>query len=220
MEETVVYWINQKEIHSDSILSRHPGLLKSVVFVATPLNDNQQLYPFFDVRESTNLTTFWCNLLQLHHCNHLNKLTSVAWAVLERRNQQLPINLLHPGLQLGHLESYWEPEPILMGTVLDSPTKLKLISCFYDSKNFQNFCENHPLLEVLKLGIGIDWNWENPNRTGLNSDSWRNISKLRILSLEAALIGNLSTFIKDVCCLISNFLKFWFQSKISRDCHI
>jgi len=162
-----------------------------VVFVATRLYDKRSL-SFFDVREGSNLTTFWCNLLELHHSNHLNKLSSVAWAIrdLRRRDQLLPISVLHPGLELGHLESYWEPEPVLMRTVLDSPTKLKLINGFYDSKNFQNFCENHPLLEVLKLGYWrFGWTNDYQNRAALNQDSWRNLSRLRILSLDSTLIG-------------------------------
>jgi len=170
---------------------------------------------FFDVRESSNLTTFWSNLLQLHHCNHLNNLTSVAWTTSETRNQPLPIDVLHPGLQLGHLESYWEPEPILMRSVLDSPTKLKLISCFYDSNNFQNFCENHPLLEVLKLGIdGIGWNnaGNNQTRTVWNRDSWKNLSKLRSLSFRAALIGMIYKF-NCYLCAYFNFPFYVEQDK-------
>jgi len=154
----------------------------------------KEVCQFFHVRESSNLTTFWCNVLQLHSNKNLNNLTSAAWAVPEVRNPWIPIDILHPGLQLGHLESYWEPEPILMRTVLDSPTKLKLISCYYDSDNFQNFCENHPFLEVLKLDT-----WTGPNiigndrktQTTWNTNSWENLSRLRILSFRPALIGNL-----------------------------
>jgi len=153
---------------------------------------NHKVSRFSDIRESSNLTTFWCNLLDLHNSNNLNNLTSVAWATLQFKFPQLPISVRHPGLQLCHLESYWEPEPILMPTILDSPTQLKLISCYYDnhSDNFLNFCENHPLLEVLKLstwagyGFGI-------KRAAWNKDSWKNLSRLKILSLGAELIGKI-----------------------------
>jgi len=185
--------MNREKINSNSILSRHPSILKSVVIVVSRLYSLNP-FSFFDVREGSNLTTFWCKLLELHHSNHLNKLTSVAWDIRDRdfriRDQLLPIQLLLPGLQLGHLESYWEPEPVLMRTVLDSPTKLKLISCYFDSNNFQNFCEYHPLLEVLKLRYWSEgWKKDIQNPSALNQDSWRNLSRLRILSLDSALFG-------------------------------
>jgi len=177
---------------SSGKLSRNPNILKSVVFVARPTEVliNPKVSQFSDVRESSNLATFWCNLLELHNSNNLNNLTSAAWTNPEYRYPSLPISVLHPGLQLGHLDSYWEPEPALIRSVLDSPTKLKLISCYYDndSDNFLNFCENHPLLEVLKLstwagyGAGI-------KQSAWNNDSWKNLSRLKILSLGAELIG-------------------------------
>jgi len=180
--------INPMEMNADHKLSRNPSRLKSLVFVATPtkLHANR-VYRFFDVEDSSNLTTFWCNLLQLHDNSNLPyNLTSVAWTAPYWDNQQQL-----PGPQLGHLESYWEPNLVLMKSVLDSPTKLKLINCFYDPDNFLNFCENHPLLEVLKL-VELDLGWEicNKSRTVWNSDSWKNLSRLRILSVEAALIRN------------------------------
>ena len=177
-------------------LSRNPSKLKSVVFVAAQpppdeLNNNYRVSRFLDLREGPNLTTFWCNVLELHNSNHLNKLTSVAWATPGARNQTLPIHLLHPDLQLGHLESYWEPEPVLMRSVLDSPTKLKLISCFYDSNHFTNFCENHTQLQVLKLCTWTptfrDDITQSPNVW--NKDSWKNLSRLKVLSLPSSLIS-------------------------------
>lgn len=220
LEVIVVYWINPTGIDSDSKLFRNPSTLKSVVFVATPAEVFANQVGLFDVREGFNLTTFWCNLLKLYQINNLNKLTSVAWSVPEEsRDQRLPINILHPDLQLGHLESYWEPERVLMRSVLDSPTKLKLISCFYNAPNFPNFCEHHPLLEVLKLGIGTGW-YE--NLIDLNEDSWRTLSKLRILSLETALIRNI-IFSKVRGYTLFVIVYSVSQSKkmyIGRDCHI
>lgn len=171
--------------------------LKSLVFVAQPVGIfSNQVYQFINFSMGCKLTTLWCYLFELNNSNiNLNNLTSVAWITSECRDQLLPINLLHPGLQLGHLESYWEPEPVLMRTVLDSPTKLKLINCYYDSNNFQNFCENHPLLEVLKLCIGRGWNIGDQTPTVWNEDSWKNFCKLRILSLKTVSIGINSTTI-------------------------
>jgi len=190
-------WISRAELHYNFKLSySDPIILKSLVFVSEPLaepNTNHQVSTFYEVREDgSNLTTFWCNFLQLHNSENLNNLTSVAWNTPELRNQPLPISVLHPGLQLGHLESYWEPEPILMRSVLNSPTKLKLISAFYDSNNFQNFCENHPQLQVLKLN---SWTLTSPSDKSQspkvwNQDSWKNLSRLRILSLNSTLISN------------------------------
>jgi len=189
--------VTESEMNANFNLSHcNPNILKSLVFVAEPLaepNSIHQVSQFFDVREcGSNLTTFWCNFLELHHSNHLNNLASVAWSNPELRAQPLPISVLHPGLELGHLESYWEPEPVLMRSVLDSPSKLKLISCFYDSNNFQNFCENHPLLEVLKINYwALTLIWDKSKSLKVwNTDSWKNLSRLKILSLKATLSGN------------------------------
>ncbi len=194
MEEIVVCkaWVANAEMNDSFKLNySNPSILKSLIFLAEPLLGEpkmigHQVSRFFDVREDgSNLTTLWCNFLELHNSPNVNNLTSVAWDTPEFQLRPPPISILHPGLQLGHLESYWEPEPILMGSVLDSPTKLKLISCFYRSENFQNFSENHPLLEVLKLCFRWAWNVNDQIRAVGNEDSWKNLSKLRIISLKS-----------------------------------
>jgi len=84
--------------------------LKSLVFVVQPVGEySNQVYQFINFSEGCKLTTLWCNLFELNFNSNinLNNLTSVAWITPEWRDQLLPIYLLHPGLQLGHLESYW-----------------------------------------------------------------------------------------------------------------
>ena len=155
---------------------------------------NQLRARFFDVIEGSNLETFWCNLLQLQNSTNLNNLTSMA-LTLTKNQVTYPytlLGILHPGLQLGRLESYWDPGPVLMSSILDSPTQLKLISCFYNHETFKNFCQNHPLLEVLKLGIWFGFSSQEDSRIW-NADSWKNLARLRILSLQSSLISNIQS---------------------------
>ena len=175
-------------------LFHNPNILKSVVFVAEPtgviVDRHQAPFQFSDVIEGSNLTIFWCNLLRLQNSN-MNNLTSMALPLI-RDQVSLPLNVLHPGLRLGHLESYWEPAPILMKSVLNSPTKLKLISCFYSNDHdFNHFCQNHLLVEVLKLGIWINRMINNRRDPAMwNMDPWKYLARLRILSLQTVLISN------------------------------
>jgi len=173
-------------------LFRNPNILKGVVLIAEPFFVFvERLEPpcqFYDIIEGSNLTTFWCNLLLLRD-NNRNNLNSLGLAAIgDQIWNELPLNVLQPGLRLGQLESYWEPGHVLMRSVVKSPTKLKLISCFYNHENFQNFCENHPLLEVLKLGHGSN---KYPSTIWDNRESWKNLARLRILSLDPTWISKI-----------------------------
>lgn len=67
---------------------------------------------------------------------------------------------------------------------------LLLLPIIFIFQAFHDFCLNHELIEVMKLRYG-------GGQTGMgkatplewNSETWRNLPKLRILSLEANLIG-------------------------------
>lgn len=151
------------ELNSNTLF-RNTNILKSVVFVVEPgkgfFNRREASFQFSEVIEGSNLSTFWCNLLQLENSN-LSHLSSMAITLMHNQ-VSLPLHVLHPGLQLGLLESYvvnYESAPILMNTVFKSQTQS---CCFYNHENFQNFCQNHPLLEVVKLGIGTGCKFTSP----------------------------------------------------------
>jgi len=90
---------------------RYPRL-KSLVFLASPAKVLHEQYPFYDVREDCKLSTLWTNVLGINCPEFKNcQLKSLSWNSSDKEDQ------IHPGIRLDHLESYWEPKPILMKSV-------------------------------------------------------------------------------------------------------
>ena len=85
-------------------------------------------FPFYDVREDCKLD---CNILGIN-CPELknSQIRSLKW---NGHNKEA---VIHPGIRLDDLESYWEPKPILMKSI-GAPTKLKLVHCHFDSEVVQ-----------------------------------------------------------------------------------
>lgn len=100
--------------------------LKSLILVAVPTRFSHECFQFYDVREYCKLTTLWSNILDIN-CSELKncELRSLSWNSSEIDGQ------IHPGIHLEALESYWEPKPLLMKSI-KTPTKLKLVQCYFD----------------------------------------------------------------------------------------
>ena len=196
--------------------------LKSLIFVAVPTGFSHERFQFYDVREDCKLTTLWSNILDIN-CSELKncELRSLSW------NSPKIDGEIHPGIHLEALESFWEPKPILMKSI-KAPTKLKLLQCYFDPevvylslfhlhlnnlfdlvKNFQNFCRFCPLIEVLKL----DTHDERASPLVWNNESWKNLSRLRVLSMQATLIGIYSNNIMENRMNLTLYLHYTQRSR-------